>query len=279
MDRLHGMKVFEKVADCGSFTAAAEACGMTPQNIAKIIAALEKDIGAQLLNRSTRRQNLTEIGEMYLERARVILADVEETDALVSHFTGEVKGTLRVSVANTFAIYQLSHKLPGWLKENPGIRLDMTVTNREVNLIEEGFDVAVTDEEPPDSSLIRHRISELPIILAASPAYIEAPGPESGGRHAAFLSLSGAGGHGTGPPLAAGPVHALAPAADPVPAGARLAVRPSRRGARHPHGPCPRTRHGSGPAGRSRRQEPGRARAGTGPVAACLRLPAAGAGG
>ena len=65
MDRLHGMKVFEKVADCGSFTAAAEACGMTPQNIAKIIAALEKDIGAQLLNRSTRRQNLTEIGEMY----------------------------------------------------------------------------------------------------------------------------------------------------------------------------------------------------------------------
>ena len=174
MDRLHGMKVFEKVADCGSFTAAAEACGMTPQNIAKIIAALEKDIGAQLLNRSTRRQNLTEIGEMYLERARVILADVEETDALVSHFTGEVKGTLRVSVANTFAIYQLSHKLPGWLKENPGIRLDMTVTNREVNLIEEGFDVAVTDEEPPDSSLIRHRISELPIILAASPAYIEA---------------------------------------------------------------------------------------------------------
>ena len=95
MDRLHGMKVFEKVADCGSFTAAAEACGMTPQNIAKIIAALEKDIGAQLLNRSTRRQNLTEIGEMYLERARVILADVEETDALVSHFTGEVKGTLR----------------------------------------------------------------------------------------------------------------------------------------------------------------------------------------
>mgnify|MGYP001167204815 FL=1 len=176
MDRLHGMKVFEKVADCGSFTAAAEACGMTPQNIAKIIAALEKDIGAQLLNRSTRRQNLTEIGEMYLERARVILADVEETDALVSHFTGEVKGTLRVSVANTFAIYQLSHKLPGWLKENPGIRLDMTVTNREVNLIEEGFDVAVTDEEPPDSSLIRHRISELPIILAASPAYIEANG-------------------------------------------------------------------------------------------------------
>ena len=113
---------------------------------------------------------------MYLERARVILADVEETDALVSHFTGEVKGTLRVSVANTFAIYQLSHKLPGWLKENPGIRLDMTVTNREVNLIEEGFDVAVTDEEPPDSSLIRHRISELPIILAASPAYIEANG-------------------------------------------------------------------------------------------------------
>ena len=162
MDRLHGMKVFEKVADCGSFTAAAEACGMTPQNIAKIIAALEKDIGAQLLNRSTRRQNLTEIGEMYLERDRVILADVEESDALVSHFTGEVKGTLRVSVANTFAIYQLSHKLPGWLKENPGIRLDMTVTNREVNLIEEGFDVAVTDEEPPESSLIRHRISELP---------------------------------------------------------------------------------------------------------------------
>lgn len=180
MDRLNAMNIFVKVADSGSFTAAARLCTMTPQNIAKAISALEKEIGARLINRSTRRQSLTEIGQIYLERCRSILCEVEESDAIVSNYSGAVKGTLRVAVANCVVSTILSRRLPVWLRANPEIKLQLFVTNRVVNLVEEGFDTVIADEPPKSSELICHPISPMPVILVASPEYLkDHPAPET----------------------------------------------------------------------------------------------------
>lgn len=180
MDRLNAMNIFVKVVDSGSFTAAARLCDMTPQSIAKAVSTLENELGVRLINRSTRSQRLTEIGEIYLERCRSILCDVTDTDAIVCNWSGEVKGRLRIAVGNTVSTYVLGRKFPAWLRRNPDVRLDVTVTNRRINLVEEGFDLVIADEPPEDSDLICHPISPMPVILVASPEYLhEHPAPKT----------------------------------------------------------------------------------------------------
>lgn len=174
MDRLNGMRIFAKVVESGSFSAAADALGMSAQNIAQTVASLEKEMGARFLNRSTRKQSLTEIGRLFYERCLQILDEVEETDTLISSYHGDVKGRLKISVSNTFGIYGLAAKLPEWLKANPQVSLNLSISNRHVDLIEEGFDLVVIDDDPKDSSLVCRKITDLKIMLAASPAYVAA---------------------------------------------------------------------------------------------------------
>lgn len=176
MDRLNAMRVFIKVAEIGSFTAAAGVLGTTPQNVAKLIASLEKTLHAKLIQRNTRVQTLTEIGRIYYERAVSICRDIDDTDALLSTYQTEVSGKLKVFTGNTFGIYALAQKLPAWLKANPAVSLDITVANRRVDLIKEGFDAAVVDELPEDGSVVFRTICDFPIVLAASPDYVREHG-------------------------------------------------------------------------------------------------------
>ena len=187
MDLFNAMRIFSSVVECGSFSAAAAKLDMSPQNVAKTIAQLEKELGMRLISRSTRSHTLTDAGRIYLDKAQAILEAVAEADALVSNFHSEPAGTLKVAVYNTFGIYALSKVLPNWLTANPKVDLRLSVTNRRVDLIEEGYDLAIVDEPLEDGSLICRPITPIRIILAASPAYLERRGkpqtPEDLLRH------------------------------------------------------------------------------------------------
>ncbi len=119
---------------------------------------------------------MTEAGKLFFERAKQICRDVDDTDSLLSNFHDTPKGKLKIHAGNTFGIYALSPKLPAWLKANPEVSLDITVTNRKIDLIKEGFDASITDEPLADSTFISRKICDFSITMAASPEYIAAHG-------------------------------------------------------------------------------------------------------
>ena len=176
MDRLNAMKIFVQVVESGSFSAAAGVLDMSTQNVAKTISTLEKEIRTRLIQRNTHSQSITEVGKLFYERAKQICLDVEDTESLLSNFQETPKGTLKIHAGNTFGIYALSPELPQWLKANPEVNLDITVTNRKIDLIKEGFDASITDEPLADSSLISRKICDFAITMAASPEYISTRG-------------------------------------------------------------------------------------------------------
>ena len=126
MDQLRAIKVFVRVIDEGSFAAAARALDLAPAVVTRLVAELEEHLGTRLLNRTTRRLSLTEIGEAYLERARRILADVDEAAALAASATQEVRGLLRVLCPPAIAVHQLAKHLPKFHREYPLVTLEIT---------------------------------------------------------------------------------------------------------------------------------------------------------
>lgn len=140
MDRLTSMGIFVRAVDLGSFSAAAEALGMSSQLVGKHIQTLERQLGVRLLNRTTRRQSLTDIGKTFYERARVILAEVEAAENLVAQTRATPRGRLKINAPVTFAIHALAPKLKDYLNVYPDVSVDLTLTNRFVDLIEEGYD-------------------------------------------------------------------------------------------------------------------------------------------
>jgi len=173
MDRLTEMEAFATVVDQGGFTDAAKKMGISKSAVSKHVSALEARLGARLLNRTTRRVSPTEIGLAYYDRARRVLNDAGEADALVTSMQSAPSGLLRVSVATDFGVNLLSPILGDFLLEYPDITVNMVLNNRYVELISEGFDMAIRVGELEDSSLRARKLTETTKRMIGAPGYFQ----------------------------------------------------------------------------------------------------------
>ncbi len=174
MDRLLSMNVFAKAVEAGSFSAAGEALNMSSQLVGKHVQTLEQHLGIRLINRTTRRQHLTEAGFAFYERVKIILAEVEAAEGLAAMSGGPPRGRLRINAPVSFGVHALAKRLPEYLASCPEVSVDMSLSNRFVDLIDEGFDVAFRVGELSDSSLIARALAPYRLRLCAAPAYIAA---------------------------------------------------------------------------------------------------------
>jgi DNA-binding transcriptional LysR family regulator len=176
MDQLRAIKVFVRVIDEGSFAAAARALDLAPAVVTRLIAELEDHLGTRLLNRTTRRLALTEIGDAYLERARRILADVDEAAALAASATQEVRGLLRVLCPPAIAVHQLAKHLPKFHRAYPAVTLEITSPG-PVDTVDDSYDLTIwLAREALDGDFIARRLARSEFIMCASPDYLDQRG-------------------------------------------------------------------------------------------------------
>jgi DNA-binding transcriptional LysR family regulator len=172
MDRLTSLAAFARVVETGGFSAAARRLGMSTTMVSNHVQALEDRLDARLLQRTTRKVSLTEIGRAYYERAVQILGDIEEADRIASAEQATPRGTLRVHTS-THIIRFISPVVREYLALHPAVTVDLTIAERMVDLIEEGFDLAIRTLPPPDSSLIVRRLTPWRHILCCAPDYLK----------------------------------------------------------------------------------------------------------
>ncbi|WP_321410250.1 LysR family transcriptional regulator [Tolumonas auensis] len=173
MDRLFSMTVFVKAVELGSFSAAADALQMSPQLVGKNVRMLEQHLGVRLLNRTTRSQHLTEIGATFYERARNILAEMEIAEGLAAQTRIVPRGKLRINASVTFGVHALTAKIAEYMQLYPEISVELCLSNRYIDLIDEGFDAIFRIGELSDSGLIARQLRPYRLILCASPRYLE----------------------------------------------------------------------------------------------------------
>ncbi|MCO4769446.1 MAG: LysR family transcriptional regulator [Deltaproteobacteria bacterium] len=176
MDRLSAMNVFVRVVDESSFTAAARSLGMPRSSVSRQLAALEEHLGARLLNRSTRTMALTEVGRAYYDRCVRILADIDEAETAVASLQTSPRGTLRITAPLSFGQSFLGGTVARFLTEYPDVDVEMSLNDRVVDLVDEGFDLAIRIGRLPDSSLIARKIGTADSVLCASEAYLQRAG-------------------------------------------------------------------------------------------------------
>ena len=176
MDNQSEMAVFVRVAEAGSFSAAARALNLTPSAVSKLIGRLEDRLGARLLNRTTRRVSLTEEGHAFLQRAAPILAAIEDAERAVTELHGEPRGLLKVNASTAFAQNHLEPLIPGFLARFRELSIQLTLTESFVNLIEEEVDVAIRVGQLTDSSLIARRLGSAQRMIVGSPDYLNKHG-------------------------------------------------------------------------------------------------------
>lgn len=176
MDRLTSMEVFAKVAETGSFAAAAAAIRISGPMVGKHIRLLEEHLGVRLLNRTTRRQSLTDAGRDFLERTRIVLAEVEAAEALAAESRARPRGELRINAPFTFGTHSLAPVLPDYMQENPDVAVKLTLSDRMVDLVDEGYDCVFRVGPLTDSTLIARGLRSLEFLVCASPAYLRRRG-------------------------------------------------------------------------------------------------------
>jgi DNA-binding transcriptional LysR family regulator len=176
MDRLDAMQAFVTVADNKGFAPAARKLGLSPSAVTRLIAALEERLGARLLQRTTRSVTLTDAGTRYLERARRILADVEEAEGAAEGERTRPSGRLVVSAPVGFGRLHVSHIMSIYLKRYPEVSAELRLSDSMINLVEDGVDLAVRIGHLPDSTLVARHVGEMPRIVVASTAYLKARG-------------------------------------------------------------------------------------------------------
>jgi DNA-binding transcriptional LysR family regulator len=171
MDGLQGMAIFAAVVEAKSFTEAARRLGLSKAAVSKQVSRLEERLGARLLNRTTRRLSLTEVGAAFYERCARIVAEAEEAELAVSRLTEIPRGTLRANVPVDFGVRYLAPLLPSFMAANPELRIDIGFNDRFVDLVDEGLDLAVRIGRLPDSSLIARKLAEARSVICAAPEY------------------------------------------------------------------------------------------------------------
>ncbi len=175
-DRLTGIEIFVRAIALGSLSSAARDMGMSPAMAAKHLNALEARLGVTLVNRTTRRLSLTEAGETYLEKAEAILADLREAEAEVSARTHQVEGLLRVSAPAAFGALHLGEIIADFHRQHPAVTVEIDLSDRYVDLMEERWDTAIRIGKLADSSLIARKLVDVRLNICASPAYLAARG-------------------------------------------------------------------------------------------------------
>lgn len=176
LDRLTGMQVLSRIAALGSLSAAARALGMSQTMATKHLAALEGRLGVKLMHRTTRRLSLTEAGRNYLDAVERILGDVEEADAAAAAATMEVRGTLRVNVPVSFGVREIAPLLPALAEAHPELSIDLGLNDRQVDLIEEGWDLAIRIGSLRESSMVARRLADCGLVVCAAPKYLATHG-------------------------------------------------------------------------------------------------------
>jgi len=176
MDRFEDLAAFNAVVETGSFTAAAERLDANKSAISRRVSALEARLGVQLLRRTTRSLNLTDSGRGFYERSARIIADLEEAEAAVLQEHGELRGRLRVALPLTFGVLHMGAPIDGFCQEHPNVCFDLDLSDRRVDLLQEGIDVALRIGELSDSTLIARRLFQTRTVVCASPRYLEQNG-------------------------------------------------------------------------------------------------------
>jgi DNA-binding transcriptional LysR family regulator len=176
MDKLRALRGLIAIADHGSLSAAARAQGSSLSATVRLLAALEDELGVRLLNRTTRRLSLTEDGRQYLERARRILADLDEADRMVGDARAEPAGALGITAPVLFGQYHVAPAVTRFLARHPRVQVRMVLLDRVVNLVEEGLDVGVRIGHLQDSTLIALRVGRVRRVVLASRAFLERHG-------------------------------------------------------------------------------------------------------
>jgi DNA-binding transcriptional LysR family regulator len=180
MDKLTSMIVFTKVAKAGSFAAAAKELNLSRAMATKHVMQLENSLGVRLLNRTTRNLNLTEVGAVYLERCLQILDDIEETELSVTRLQTEPRGTLKLNATPFFGAYHLAPAIAAYTEIYPDVNVELVLQAGYVDLIEEGFDLAIHLDSLPDSSLIARKLGSSQRVVCGAPAYFQKRGiPET----------------------------------------------------------------------------------------------------
>jgi DNA-binding transcriptional LysR family regulator len=188
MDQLAALRALRRVVELGSFTAAADALGISHTIVSRQVRQLEEHLGAQLLNRTTRRFALTDAGRDYYESTREVLDLLDDADRHAGRHQAEPTGVLRINAPMAFGTIEVAQWLPGFLARYPKLQVDLVCNDRMVDLIEEGFDVALRLARAlPDSTLVARRLAASKVLLVASPDYLRAHGtpaaPQDLARH------------------------------------------------------------------------------------------------
>lgn len=179
MDRFLEMQTFRAVVDAGSFVKAADTLGFSKAAVSRYVADLEARLGVRLLHRTTRQLSLTEEGAVFDARCRELLSGLEEAESEISSRSGEARGLLRVNVPVTFGIMYLAPLWESFHVLHPQVRLDVTLSDRVVDVVEEGYDMAIRIATLPSSSLISKRLASTRVVLCASPQYLKTHGEPS----------------------------------------------------------------------------------------------------
>jgi DNA-binding transcriptional LysR family regulator len=188
MDILTCMRVFATVVETASFTGAGERLDMSKAMVSKYVGVLEDHLGTRLLNRTTRRLSLTESGQVYYERCLQIIADVAEAEQAAGQLTAIPRGTLKIAMPVSFGTIKIGPLITEYVRQYPEVKLDIALADRKVDLIDEGFDLAIRIGSLPESGLIARKLAVDRTAICAAPAYLKQHGtphkPEDLRRHA-----------------------------------------------------------------------------------------------
>lgn len=176
MNRFDNMNTFIQVVEAGSISGAADRLGVAKSAVSRRLKELESHLGVELFHRTTRKMNLTDTGRTFYHQAVRILEDVVEAELATSQAHGELKGRLKVALPLSFGLMHLGPAIADFLQEHPNIEFDLDFNDREVDLMQEGFDLAIRIANLPDSSLIARRLTSIQIVTCASPAYLKRMG-------------------------------------------------------------------------------------------------------
>ncbi len=197
MDKFQEMRSFVAVVDAGSFVRAAEALSVSKAAVSRYVSELEARLGVRLLQRTTRRLSLTAEGEVFHARCQTLLADVDEAEAEITSRSGDARGLLKVNVPVSFGILHLAPLWGEFIRRQPNVSFDVTLADRVVDLVEEGYDLAVRIARLPSSTLISRKLSATRLVVCASPKYLKRAGtpkvPQDLARHTvlAYSLLTG----------------------------------------------------------------------------------------
>jgi len=180
MDRFENMNAFVRVVETGSISGAADRMNVAKSVVSRRLKELEEHLGVELFHRTTRQMNLTDSGRAFYQQSVRILADILEAEHATSQFHGALKGNLKVAVPLSFGLMHLGPAINDFLQAHPEITFDLDFNDRQVDILTEGFDLAIRIASLPDSSLIARRLAPIQAIMCASPSYLERMGrPQS----------------------------------------------------------------------------------------------------